>query len=119
MNKNYYNCLDGYYYKTGIYRDRPLKYIPYGQAGILENDDYIWLKSYTTIVLELNKKTGWLYCTGLYSRTTIKHISAFLREVCPNTSYYTIRDCYKNAKIYNVYTGEVKSKEEWLKEGVA
>ena len=115
MSKNYYACNDGYYRVNGVYRDRPLKYLPYGSAGILEFKDTIILKSYTTQVIELNKKTGWLYCTGLYSRTTIKHISVFLKEICPNTSYYTIKDCVNNGNVYNVFTGEIKSKSDYLK----
>lgn len=116
MSKNYYNCLDGYYYVKNVYRDRPLKYIPNGQCGILEDDDVIRLQSYTTTVIVLNKKTGWLYCTGLYSRTTIKHISAFLKEVCPQVNYYTVKNAYKNDMVYNVFTGELMKYDDYNKE---
>lgn len=108
MSKNYYNCIDGIYYTNNVYRDRPLKYIPYGSCGILETKDNIYLKSYTTMVLRLEKKTGWIWCSGLYSRTTIKHISAFLKEFCPGVSYYAIKDSYLNGMKYNINTGECK-----------
>lgn len=115
MSKNYYDCRDGYYYVKNVYRDRPLKYRPCGQCGILENDETIALQSYTTTVLVLNKMTGWLYCTGLYSNTTRRHIGLWLKEVCPNVSYYTIKKCYNDGMIYNVYTGECLNYDEYNK----
>ena len=60
MTKNYYNCIDGIYYVDNVYRDRPLEYCKYGSCGILETDKAIYLKSYTTLVLRLEKATGWL-----------------------------------------------------------
>lgn len=117
MSKNYYNCLDGYFYKENIYRDRPLKYLPYGQCGIIEQGKHVYLKSYTTMVLDLDRENGWLYCTGLYSRTTIKHIGKWLKEICPNVDYYTVKAAYNNGMVYNVYTGELMSKADYLKGG--
>lgn len=62
------------------------------------------LVSYSTIVCELDKN-GWLICNGLYSRTTIKHIGWFMRELGFN--YYLAKFVYLNNAQYNIHTGEV------------
>ena len=108
MSKNYYDCVDGIYVTRNVYRDRPLKYCRYGSCGVLETENDIFLQSYTTIVLRLNKKSGWLYCTGTYSATTRKHIGLWLKEFCPDVSYQMMKNCYANNMEYNINTGELK-----------
>ena len=68
--------------------------------------DLIVLQSYWTDVIYV--EDGWMDCTGLYSRTTIKHIGWFLRDYFPNISYYTVKKIAGTGKRLNVETGEVK-----------
>lgn len=74
------------------------------QATAKETDKFIrsWaLCSYKTLVLEVSETSnGWLlYCYGLYSMTTRRHISWFLDDIgCP----FTFRDAKHSAE-----TGEV------------
>lgn len=107
MSKNFYNCVDGYRYTTGVYRDRPLAYCPYGSCGVIETKDALYLKSYTTLVIKYDKKRNTLQCSGTYSATTRKHIGAFLKEYFPTVSYYTMKQCYLDSKAYNPTTGEI------------
>lgn len=88
-----------------------LKYCPYGQAYVnIDEHGAIELVSYTTTVIVIDPQ-GWLTCTGTYSRTTIKHISAFMKEYT-NLSYYDAKDAYRNNHTINIYTGEVVKLEE-------
>ena len=88
--------------------------MPYAQAHTEKHEDGTFdLISYRTLVVRINPE-GWLECTGLYSRTTIKHIGAFMRnEVSKlsghNLDYYTAKRCYLNNETMNIYTGEVKA----------
>ena len=68
----------------------------------------ISLVSYTTRVLTLTTINGIRYveCTGLYSMTTRKHISWFLREYAPDLQYTDIRDM-KFHVAYCLETGEL------------
>ena len=85
---------------------KALKYMPYAQAGVnLYDDGTIVLISYTTEVIRIEKNV--LTCTGLYSMTTRKHISAFLREYCPQFSFYDIKAIANTNKGINVETGEL------------
>lgn len=86
-----YKCVTGSYIQSHykVWVNKRLKYAPYAQAGVLEKDGLRVLISYITPVLI--EKDGILYCTGLYSNTTRRHISAFLREYYPNISYYDIK----------------------------
>lgn len=101
------------YYTNGIFRTsctlygKPLKYMPYATACVNTLDDgLIELQSYKTSIIKIDKK-GWLTCTGTYSATTRKHISAFMKEYT-NFSYYDAKMCYEENKALNVYTGEIK-----------
>lgn len=84
---------------------RPLKFMPYAQATVIisEKND-ITLRSYKTDVVIISN--GWMSCTGTYSATTRKHISAFMRE-------YNLGDYFLAKKLYNenlkinIYTGEI------------
>lgn len=92
---------------------KKLTAMPYAQAHVEIDDDYnIYLFSYVTLVCEIDRD-GWLSCTGTYSQTTRKHISAFMREYVeyPNGergSYYDAKNCYINGYRFNIYTGEVE-----------
>lgn len=65
------------------------------------------LVSYKTTVITVDKD-GWLHINGLYSRTTIKHISWFMKLV--GMSYQTAKSLLHDNMDINIHTGEVK---EW------
>ena len=77
---------------------RKLKSLPYGQAHIDVSDDgnIETLVSYETVVILKMKnfqdsgRTAYRL-NGLYSRTTIKHISLYMRE--QKIPYYYIKPC--------------------------
>lgn len=92
-----------------------LKAMPYAQAHVRVYDDEIFLFSYTTLVAEITTdKVGekWLRINGLYSMTTRKHISAFLREYCPSIGYSTAKKAYEQNFVINIDTGECLSYDE-------
>ena len=83
--------------------ERKLSAIPYGNAKVVVRDnDRIDLVSYTTTVATVDMKTGFLCVYGLYSATTRKHLSAFMREYC-NTDYSTAKRCATTGEWYNIY----------------
>ena len=97
------------YNNTTAHYDRALSHLPTAQAGVdVAPSGELVLMSYTTVVLVLDKN-GWLTCTGLYSTTTRKHISAFLKEYVPHVSFSTVSDMVKNGHDFNVHTGEIKT----------
>lgn len=63
------------------------------------------LISYHTKVLII--KDGVLFCTGLYSATTRRHIGWWLAEYCPKFTYHDIKQLYLDNMAVNIYTGEV------------
>lgn len=71
------------------------------------DNNAVELVSYTTTVITITPE-GWLSCSGLYSRTTIKHISWFMRE--RGFTYYLAKALYLNGKEFNVYTGEIRER---------
>lgn len=81
-----------------------LKSIPYGNAKVIINSGNIKLISYVTTVAEI--QDDWLTIYGLYSMTTRKHISAFVKEYCGIT-YQTAKKIYEDGLKYNLATGEV------------
>lgn len=86
---------------------KKLSNMPYASAKVYIDDDYnICLVSYTTPVIYIDSH-GWLECNGTYSRTTIRHIGAFMKEYTP-FDYYTAKLMYKDNKKINIFTGEVK-----------
>lgn len=88
---------------------KKLSRMPYAQARVEIGDDgVICLVSYSTIVIIIDSQ-GWLSCTGTYSQTTRKHISAFMHEYGNGAGYYTAKKCYEDNAIYNIYTGEIIS----------
>ena len=87
-----------------------LSAMPYAQAHIEMLDGNIYLFSYTTLVAGI--ENGWLFVNGLYSMTTRKHISAFLREYTV-FNYATAKQLYNDNMIINVETGEVRDRAEY------
>lgn len=80
--------------------------MPYAQAKVeILNCDTVILVSYTTQVVII--KDGWLTCYGLYSMTTRKHISAFLKEYAPMISFNTAKLSYLQNFSINIHTGEI------------
>ncbi len=84
---------------------RPLKNMPYAQATVMisEKNDII-LRSYSTDVVIISD--GWMTCTGTYSQTTRKHISAFMKEFNFG-DYFLAKLLYTNKEKMNIYTGEI------------
>ena len=64
------------------------------QATVYENGNQVDLISYITRVITVKHENGkrMIECTGLYSRTTIKHIGWFCREYLPDLTYYDIKN---------------------------
>ena len=88
---------------------KKLSHMPYAQARVeIDENGGIYLVSYSTTVIIIDPQ-GWLSCTGTYSATTRKHISAFMHEYGNGASYYTAKKCYEDNAIYNIYTGEIIS----------
>ena len=71
------------------------------------NDGSFSLVSYATIVATVDNE-GWLHINGLYSHTTIKHISWFMKMI--GLSYQTAKQLVCDNIDMNIHTGEVK---EW------
>lgn len=97
---------NGMFYTETWYEKR-LANMPYASAGIItgKNPAVTMLKSYCTFVLCLDQN-GWLQCTGIYSRTTIRHISAFLKEYAPGINYYDVKKIAGKGIAINIHTRE-------------
>ncbi len=90
---------------------KKLTAMPYAQAHIeIHEDGSISLFSYVTLVAHITAE-GWLTVYGLYSATTRKHISAFMREYAHPCDYYTAKAIYNDDKMINIHTGEVMDLE--------
>lgn len=90
---------------------KKLSAMPYAQAHIeIDGDGNICLFSYVTLVAKINAD-GWLSVYGLYSQTTRRHISAFVREYASPLTYQDAKSCYENNKTVNYLTGEVEDLE--------
>ena len=98
--------IDGYFTKTVSY-DKNLVFCPNGSCGILSNHSGIYLISYTTMVCHIDTN-GFLSCTGTYSATTRKHISAFLKEYAPMLTYHMVKQAYENGYAIHIETGEIE-----------
>lgn len=84
---------------------KKLSAMPYAQAHVnLYDDGTVVLVSYTTAVIQLTPDVEnggyWISISGLYSRTTIRHISAFMREYTP-CNYYLAKELYQKGLQYN------------------
>lgn len=86
---------------------KKLRYCPYGQAYVkIDENGAKTLVSYQTEVITIDPM-GWLTCTGTYSRTTIRHISAFMKEYTV-FSYNDAKRAYRENHTINIYTGEIQ-----------
>ena len=83
---------------------KKLSAIPYGQAKVIIDDNTITLISYNTVVATITD--NWLEIYGLYSMTTRKHISAFVREYA-HISYQSAKSLYEDGYRYDITTGEI------------
>ena len=81
-----------------MYKIKKLRDHQYAQCRVkLYEDGRITLISYNTEVIRAipysSKLSSYeLYCTGTYSRTTIRHISWFMDEYFGIASYYDMKD---------------------------
>ena len=86
--------------------EKKLNKMPHAQAKvIIMNNGNIILRSYYTDVAMI-RSDGWLTINGLYSATTRRHISTFVKEYA-NISYQLAKDLCVKKMAYNIYTGEV------------
>lgn len=80
----------------------------FAQVKVYEYDNgAMTLVSYTTAVIGINPE-GWLEVNGLYSRTTIKHIGWFMREL--GFTYQLAKHLYTNNMRFNIRTGEIENR---------
>ena len=108
MTRKIHPTYANYYTATKtVWYDKPLSHMPYAQAGVIVRPKETVLVSYETEVCRLDNN-GWLTCTGTYSQTTRKHISAFMKEYCSPFTYHDAKTCYENNLAVNILTGEVK-----------
>lgn len=84
---------------------KKLSAMPYAQAHVTIGNGEIQLWSYKTCVAWINRE-GWLFVNGLYSMTTRRHISAFMREYTP-CDFQTAKSLVENHMALNIHTGEV------------
>lgn len=72
--------------------------MPSAQAGVrIDNARHtITLVSYSTPALQLDTARGILapIINPAYSRTTGRHVTAFLREFCPGYTYYDVKAAF-------------------------
>ena len=93
---------------------KKLSAMPYAQAHVeITPDGDIHLFSYETLVVSIDAD-GWVYCSGLYSMTTRKHISAFAKEYCQPLDFHTIKKVYNDDMVINMHTGEVIDFAEYV-----
>lgn len=81
---------------------KKLNSMPYAQAHVkIYDNGAIRLVSYSTPVIDIDKN-GIMYVHGLYSATTRKHISAFMKEYT-NYDYYLAKRLYEKKQVYKVW----------------
>lgn len=92
-------------------KTRKLANMPYAQAEIHEyrvdygdNGNFDVLMSYKTPVVHILYDRHAVICAGLYSITTKKHISSFMRE--KGLSYFIAKQCYQKEQYYDFVTKE-------------
>ena len=100
-----YKYRNGYRDQT-MTVDRPLSAMPTAKAGVDICPGGTRLISYSTVIINITPD-GWLTCTGTYSQTTRKHITAFIREYAPRLSYYDAKHAYEDHHKININTGEI------------
>lgn len=86
-----------------------LSNMPYAQAHVIHHTDgSLDLISYTTKVAHISHD-GWLEIYGLYSMTTRKHLSAFVKEYAwPDFEFSTVKFLANQPARLNIHTGEIK-----------
>ena len=91
---------------------KKLRKMPYAQAQVRDygdiDEDLIVLQSYQTDVIII--RNSWLECTGLYSSTTRRHISAFMKEYGKGFNYFDVKEAYEKGYKLNILTGDKKFK---------
>ena len=92
------NGTDYYYELSPVFDSRKSFY---GKARVKVNDDTLQLVSYSTvvaIVTYLSDGAKLAHITGVYSRTTVRHIREFLRQhgFKPGTEAELISEFYDN-----------------------
>lgn len=111
-------CINGYYESIRtVTVDRRLATMPSAQAGIIDHVDIYdgkrfichvpghTLISYDTIAATLTA-SGTLTISCLCSVSTRKHVSAFLREYCPEISYQDAKAAYNGNYSIDINTGD-------------
>ena len=111
------NCIYGYFQKdVPVFVNKKLKHCPHGQCGaninIRDEKRWIDLISYESLIFSYcpdDNTISFKYSQASpdYSRTTIKHVSAFCKEYIPAMSYHAIK------KLYYEYREELEN--EYLK----
>lgn len=109
---SYTKTVNNGYYATSVTYDKRLAYKPYASAGVnIEHNEFgdtcYTLQSYCTNILSLfefygkNHTYRYLVVGRVnYSRTTISHVNAFLKEYAPEISYYECKEIWeKNDKV--------------------
>ena len=95
-----------------VIKTTKLQAMPTAQAKVYHYDNGdIVLCSYATLVCMIDSD-GWLSCNGLYSMTTRKHISAFMKEYAAPLNYYTAKMMYETDCQINIHTGEIVNNKE-------
>lgn len=87
---------------------KKLTAMPYAQAHIeIDNDNNINLFSYVTLVATITHD-GWVTVNGLYSMTTRKHISTFMKEYGGVLDFQSAKAAYEGGYRINKFTGEIE-----------
>ena len=85
--------------------EKKLKKMPYAQAKVrIYDNGTVEMISYKTVVCII--KNDVVYCTGTYSQTTRKHISAFMSEYTP-FDYQTAKHIAGTNMGISCITGEI------------
>lgn len=85
----------------------PLKLCPHGQCEVVKINNIVFLKSYETLVAFYNASTYQFFIGGLYSMTTRKHITYFLREYVGIESFIPYKK-YVGKALVNCCTNEIE-----------
>lgn len=93
---------------------RFLKFMPHGQAQVkIYEDGTKILQSYQTDVARITSD-GWLSVTNMQSKTTGRHITAFIKEYAPmvgDQPYQTAKALFLGKFEMDINTGEVQDLE--------
>lgn len=88
--------------------DRRLQAMPYAQAGICVDQYGETLISYTTPAVRVENGKAHFLIAPDYSRTTGKHVGAFLREISRGrVDYHDAKRAYYAGKALDLLTGDL------------